>query len=640
MKKIILFVFILVIIPVILIPNYSKSSVFKEFYPNFRKDKKWEYVKERIFNGKDENIYNYSGPILVELSNASKLDSLAIENNFDELRTIIPAKDIDYFRSFTGSAPLANPDRRIQGYKHSDLSNITIFINITEVEALHEAYSLNNKRFLNTVKPKGKYIIKINFNSRLDRPSGFSDTSANFNFHKSQTVQERQDIIRFYLVRLISCANLFKERNETYFDVPGAILNNQEASINDTNFTAYDTFLLQKLYSPTLMEDYKDYMYKAYSWRIASNFINKEKTELISNWVRSVLLVILFFLAFSILYKRQYKFPFLSYFLPIATGLVCILHTSMVQMFIAIPTLSGYSYLYSLLYYLILALITSFSLLIFDKFIIKTTMSFMQQIIFKMCFTFLIFTLPILVDSYFGYIDDWFLQFNYYIAIALFFSIGRGILIYLDYFSENLIKQKDIELSHLKSLKSEAEFKLLQSQINPHFLYNSLNSIASLALVDAKKTQKMAYSLSHLFKYSINRNNKKMSTLNDEVTMVKRYLEIEQIRFGDRLSFKINVDDALLNAEIPQFIIQPLVENAVKHGVSQIENPGVITLNIKNTSKGIMIEVKDNGPDFPDNLVSGHGLQTVYDLLNLTYGNKASLNWENTPEKVIIILIS
>ena len=161
-----------------------------------------------------------------------------------------------------------------------------------------------------------------------------------------------------------------------------------------------------------------------------------------------------------------------------------------------------------------------------------------------------------------------------------------------------------------------------------------------MAYTDAEKTEKMALSLSDLFKYTINRKGKKMSTINDEVIMVQNYLQIEQTRFGDRLEFVIDVDKEILNEEIPMFVVQPLVENAIKHGISQIEEKGEVVLKIVKTESGIVIAVLDNGPDFPEGLVSGHGLQTVYDLLRLTYGDSALLKWQNSPEKSIEISIN
>ena len=215
----------------------------------------------------------------------------------------------------------------------------------------------------------------------------------------------------------------------------------------------------------------------------------------------------------------------------------------------------------------------------------------------------------------------------------------RALISYFIFKERSLIIENETKLSHLRELKSKAELKSLQSQINPHFLYNSLNSIASLAPIDAEKTQKMAHSLSDLFKYSINRKGKKMSTIKDEIEMVKSYLDIEKIRFGDRLQFNVEVNETLLNQEIPLFLIQPLVENAVKHGISQNEGDGKIRLKIEKKESQLLISVSDNGPDFPEGLVSGHGLQTVYDLLRLSYGDRAALNWTNTPEKTITITI-
>lgn len=216
----------------------------------------------------------------------------------------------------------------------------------------------------------------------------------------------------------------------------------------------------------------------------------------------------------------------------------------------------------------------------------------------------------------------------------------RALISYFVFKEKKLILDNEKQLSALKELKAKAELKSLQSQINPHFLYNSLNSIASLAKTDAEKTQQMAYSLSDLFKYSINRKGKKMSTIKDEIEMVKAYLEIEKIRFGERLQFKIEVEEAIQETEIPMFLIQPLVENAVKHGVSKKKETGKIVLKIEEDKKELFVHVIDSGPDFPEGLVSGHGLQTVYDLLRLSYGEKAGLYWTNTPEKMITIRIA
>ena len=264
----------------------------------------------------------------------------------------------------------------------------------------------------------------------------------------------------------------------------------------------------------------------------------------------------------------------------------------------------------------------------------KTMLIFISTVFLPfVCFAlFLFFINGINTDNYYDQLSQVFLYLMIIGSIRAFVS-------YFIFKERSLIVENEMKLSTLRELKVQAELKSLQSQINPHFLYNSLNSIASLAPIDAQKTQEMAHSLSDLFKYSINRKDKKMSTIFEEVEMVKTYLDIEKIRFGDRLQFNVLIDKELENNEIPLFLIQPLVENAVKHGISQNEGEGIIILKISKEQNEIRISVSDNGPNFPEGLVSGHGLQTVFDLLRLTYGDKATLNWTNTPQKMIIITI-
>jgi sensor histidine kinase YesM len=298
----------------------------------------------------------------------------------------------------------------------------------------------------------------------------------------------------------------------------------------------------------------------------------------------------------------------------------------------------------------LVAMMALFSYLIFFRFMELKIRESSQNILLKTGWIFLSTGfLPFLMISAFAFFilskkgiqsdQEDYTVLSYIFVIGMMVASIRALISYFIFKERNLIIENENKLSHLRELNAKAELKSLQSQINPHFLYNSLNSIASLAPVDADKTQKMAHSLSDLFKYSINRKGKKMSTVKDEIEMVTSYLDIEKIRFGNRLQFDIQVDKTLLNHEIPLFLIQPLVENAVKHGISQNEGDGKIILIIEKELNQLLIKVSDNGPDFPEGLVSGHGLQTVYDLLRLSYGDNASLNWTNTPEKIITIAI-
>jgi sensor histidine kinase YesM len=117
---------------------------------------------------------------------------------------------------------------------------------------------------------------------------------------------------------------------------------------------------------------------------------------------------------------------------------------------------------------------------------------------------------------------------------------------------KELKKENELQLSRLRELKTKAELNALHSKINPHFLYNALNSIAGLARMDLGKTEQMALSLSKLFRYSINREQSDWSTLGEELAMVQIYLDIEKIRFEDRLDYIVDLSADLMHCKLPQ----------------------------------------------------------------------------------------
>ncbi len=195
----------------------------------------------------------------------------------------------------------------------------------------------------------------------------------------------------------------------------------------------------------------------------------------------------------------------------------------------------------------------------------------------------------------------------------------------------------EVMLANLRELKTKAELNALHSKINPHFLYNSLNSIAGLAQTDANKTEHMALSLSKLFRYSINKDQSDWSTLEEEMEMVKIYLDIEKMRFDDRLEYSINLPTEIKDIRIPRFLIQPLAENAIKHGISKLVGKAEIKVAVKKVEDHFEISVHDNGPVFPDELDTGFGLQSIYDKLEILYPDRFELHFINSPEKQILI---
>jgi two-component system LytT family sensor kinase len=201
------------------------------------------------------------------------------------------------------------------------------------------------------------------------------------------------------------------------------------------------------------------------------------------------------------------------------------------------------------------------------------------------------------------------------------------------------LKEKELDLVKAKQLITQAELQTLQSKINPHFLYNALNSIASLIPQDAVKAEDMTIKLSRLFRYSINSPGENMATVTEEMEIVNTYLEIEKVRFGDRLSFITHIDEALNCVQIPRFLIQPLVENALKHGLNQLANNGELEISISRYGENIAIIIADNGKPFPAELNMGYGLQSTYDKLTLLYDENYQVQILNSPKKQVKILI-
>jgi len=130
-----------------------------------------------------------------------------------------------------------------------------------------------------------------------------------------------------------------------------------------------------------------------------------------------------------------------------------------------------------------------------------------------------------------------------------------------------------------------------------------------------------------------------MATVLEEMEIVNTYLAIEKIRFGDRLNFIDAVDDTVKNNRMPRFLIQPLVENALKHGLNDMAADGELKISITSEKENMAISIIDNGKPFPTELNMGYGLQSTYDKLTLLYGENYHVQIINSPEKQIRILI-
>ncbi|MGD1848843.1 MAG: sensor histidine kinase [Salibacteraceae bacterium] len=203
---------------------------------------------------------------------------------------------------------------------------------------------------------------------------------------------------------------------------------------------------------------------------------------------------------------------------------------------------------------------------------------------------------------------------------------------------QNQLADQQMEMDRLEQMKTKAELLALQARINPHFLYNSLNSIASLIHTKPDHAEQMVMQLADLFRYSLNTQGLVWTTLGEELDIVKTYLSVEQVRFGKQLEVSLDCPDDLRHRKVPRFLLQPLVENALKHGAAK-QSKGEISLVIKEEKEKLVMELGDNGPPFPSQLINGYGWQSTYDKLQLLYEDRYEVLLQNEPQKRVRIKI-
>ena len=183
------------------------------------------------------------------------------------------------------------------------------------------------------------------------------------------------------------------------------------------------------------------------------------------------------------------------------------------------------------------------------------------------------------------------------------------------------------KVENLISLLKYSELKALQSQINPHFLFNVLNTMTSLIRTNPEKAREVTIDLSNYLRYNLD-NNVKSVELIKELNQVDTYIKIEKVRFGDKLNILYDVDESLYNFQIPSLIIQPLVENSIKHGILKKRDNGCVKIIIKKIGKDIEITIEDDGVGIEQTIIDNLdkqikeniGLKNVHQRLKLLYG--------------------
>jgi sensor histidine kinase YesM len=205
------------------------------------------------------------------------------------------------------------------------------------------------------------------------------------------------------------------------------------------------------------------------------------------------------------------------------------------------------------------------------------------------------------------------------------------------------LREKDVLEEKLRTLAAQAELKALRAQINPHFLFNSLNTIASLVNSDPSRAEESVERLADIFRYALSASDKEFVTLRDELEFIDSYLEIERARFGERLEVTKAIPPDILDTLIPSLILQPLVENSIKHGSG--EN-GKMRIAITGHMHGDLVQltVEDGGGGVPDQVrkgvyTNGTGLRNVNERLRRVYSEGYGLEIkENTPTGTIAMV--
>ena len=217
------------------------------------------------------------------------------------------------------------------------------------------------------------------------------------------------------------------------------------------------------------------------------------------------------------------------------------------------------------------------------------------------------------------------------LLFGLFFTVVERLRARLD--AVNLaLRTKERDEAEARRLAAEAQLASIESRVQPHFLFNTLNSIAALVHDDPAGAERMTTQLASLMRSSLDSTSRPLVSLEDELRVVDAYLAIERVRFGDRLRYTIDVDDAARTVDVPRLAIQTIVENSVKYAVSPRREGGSIVIHATTNNGRAAISVKDDGPGFdPSTAPPGHGLALVRERLAMTLGERAALRVESAP---------
>ena len=229
-------------------------------------------------------------------------------------------------------------------------------------------------------------------------------------------------------------------------------------------------------------------------------------------------------------------------------------------------------------------------------------------------------------------VTTWFWQYFRQSFIVGFVIYWAVVGVYHAVANYHLFQERELEVSRAKAQLTEARLQALKMQLHPHFLFNTLNSISALVEQQPSEARRLIAQLADLLRASLRSDAMHVIALEDEIEFLGRYLDIERVRFGDRLNVAMRIDPAARRAAIPSFLLQPLVENALRHGIGQRESAGRLWLSAKPSNRVLVIHVCDNGPGLADRPVrEGVGLSNTRRRLRALYGAAHSFSLTSWP---------
>lgn len=217
----------------------------------------------------------------------------------------------------------------------------------------------------------------------------------------------------------------------------------------------------------------------------------------------------------------------------------------------------------------------------------------------------------------------------YFFVWTIFYVAVKGLM--------ELNKSRETRLQLESNLK-ESQLNTLKGQINPHFMFNSLNNIRGLMLEDVGRARSMLTSLSETLRYTLTKSHVDSIALEDELDMIKNFIAISKIQFEDRLQFESNIDKESLNTQIPPMIIQMLIENAIKHGISNLKEGGKVSLSTELKETQLFIEVANTGRLRSSENSTQLGLINIKQRLQLLYGEAATFTLKEKDNKVVAFI--